>query len=556
MRSLNCTCLAAVVLAAPVMAGQAPALQPGAPGAPTAFTVFFRGVPLGREEVTVRSDPSGVTIAGRSRLGAPFNLTLDRVEFRYAPDGTALSFLSEGSVNGGALTLQTTFANGTATTEGTQNGQPVAVSLPVTPDAIMLPNGIFAGYVALAQRLAGASERAAFRLYVLPQAEIGVRVEDIHQERMQVGPTIFSVRRYDLVFENPDGDLPVSLTATTDGGLVRVNVAAAGIDVVRTDIAAATSRTQVFTNAGEEAVTIPVTGFNLAGTLTKPVRAAGRLPAVVILPASGIGDRDGFGLGPPIYGQLAGALAEAGFLVVRYDKRGFGQSGGRSESATLSDYADDARAVVRWLADRRDVNRDRIALVGHGEGAWIALLAAGRERRRVAAVASLAGAAATGESLLLEQQRRALDELDLPDAEREERIALQKQIHEAVRTGRGWEQIPAGMRRDADTPWFQSLLQFDPARALGEVRQPLLIVHGDLDRQIPVSHADILAGLARTQGRSPDIEVVIVKGVNHLLVPAMTGEVSEYAELQDATISVDVARALAGWLTKTVATPR
>ena len=115
------------------------------------------------------------------------------------------------------------------------------------------------------------------------------------------------------------------------------------------------------------------------------------MPAVILLAGAGSDDRDGAAHGVPTLAQLAGALAEAGFLAVRYDKRGFGQSGGRSESATLSDYAEDVRAVVRWLSDRKDVDPKRIAVIGHGEGAWVALLAASRERK-LAAVVSLAGA--------------------------------------------------------------------------------------------------------------------------------------------------------------------
>ena len=45
----------------------------------------------------------------------------------------------------------------------------------------------------------------------------------------------------------------------------------------------------------------------------------------------------------PIFGQIAGALADAGFIVVRYDKRGIGQSGGRAE-------AGDARRLRRRCA--------------------------------------------------------------------------------------------------------------------------------------------------------------------------------------------------------------
>ena len=99
------------------------------------------------------------------------------------------------------------------------------------------------------------------------------------------------------------------------------------------------------------------------------------MPAV-ILQRSGWAIATASSQGIPTLAQLAGAIADAGFLAVRYDKRGFGQSGGRSESATIQDFAEDVRAVVRWLEKRKDVDPKRIAVVGHSEGAWVALLAA------------------------------------------------------------------------------------------------------------------------------------------------------------------------------------
>jgi len=254
-------------------------------------------------------------------------------------------------------------------------------------------------------------------------------------------------------------------------------------------------------------------------------------------------------------GQLAGALADAGFLVVRYDKRGYGQSGGRAESATISDYADDARAVVRWLLDRKDVDPKRIAIVGHSEGAWIGLLTAAREKR-VAALATIDGASSTGAELNLEQQQYALSQLSLKPEERAQKIALQKQIQSAVLTGAGWDGIPANARHEADTPWFQSFLAYDPSKVIKDLRQPLLIVHGGLDKQIPVTHADRLADLARKQSDSKSVEVVIVRNVNHLLIPATTGDVSEYPALADRNVSKDVSTAVSAWLTKTFAAIR
>ena len=111
-------------------------------------------------------------------------------------------------------------------------------------------------------------------------------------------------------------------------------------------------------------------------------------------------------------------------------------------------------------------------------------------------------------------------------------------------------------RRAADTPWFQSLLTFDPAKVIKDVRQPLLFVHGELDKQVPVAHVDRLADMARKQSDSKSVEVVVVRGVNHLLVPATTGEVSEYAALTDRNVSKDVSGAVTAWLTKTFAAIR
>jgi len=251
-------------------------------------------------------------------------------------------------------------------------------------------------------------------------------------------------------------------------------------------------------------------------------------------------------------GQLAGALANAGFLTVRYDKRGYGQSGGRSESATLTDYADDARTVMRWLADRKDVDPKRIAVVGDSDGAWVALLAASREKR-FAAIATIGAPASTGAEVVLELQKRTLDQLDLAPQERAKREALQKQIIAAVQSEKGLANLPPEIRKSADTPWFQSVLNFAPARVLKDVNQPLLIVHAGLDHEVPVADAERLATIAQKEGSSKSVELLIVKGVNHLLVPAVTGEVSEYGALTDRNVSQDVSSAVSGWLTRTFA---
>ena len=108
------------------------------------------------------------------------------------------------------------------------------------------------------------------------------------------------------------------------------------------------------------------------------------------------------------------------------------------------------------------------------------------------------------------------------------------------------------MRRAADTPWFQSLLAFDPARVMKDVDQPLLIVQPELDVQVPPHHADKLLALAQARKKKTDVQVMKVPGINHLLVPAKTGEVSEYASLSGAEVAPSVPAGIGVWLAKTL----
>jgi dipeptidyl aminopeptidase/acylaminoacyl peptidase len=327
-----------------------------------------------------------------------------------------------------------------------------------------------------------------------------------------------------------------------------MSVPAQMLEVAREDIASAATRTTSFSVPGDTSVRIPASGFGLAASVSKPASASGPLPAVVLVGGSTFGDRDGFVAGIPVLGQLARQLVDAGYVVVRYDRRGTGQSGGRSETSTIADYAEDVRAAVAWLdRQRQEVDRRRIAVVGHGDGAWVALSAAARDDR-IAAVAVIAAGSSTGSDLVLEQQQRLLDRLKTADAK--EKVELQRTINAAV-LGKGtWEGVPEDTRRAADTPWFQSYLSFEPARVMRDVRQPLLVVHGALDTVVAPYHAEKLAELARARRRKVSVDVTTVPGVNHLLVPAKTGDVAEYASLPDKQVAATAGAAITGWLAR------
>ena len=546
--------LAAVTWSAPALAQTRPPPEP----LDATFNVFVRATLIGFERVRVEQTATGWTISSIGELSPPLDVLNRRFEMRYDSEWRPLELSINATVKGQPYSLQTTFRGGSATSEVRQGIERTTQTAAVSAETVALPNDFFAAYEALTRRLAGLAAGAELPVYVAPLGEVIARLNSFSDDQIQTAVDVIDVRRYQLTFLDPGLPFETEIWADADHRLLRVSVPAASLDVARQDVVSAGARLLSERHPGDEEVRVAASGFSLAATITKPVGqappAAGRWPAVLLVPNSESVDRDEDVFGIPIFGQIAGALADAGFLVARYDKRGVGLSGGRVESAALEDYADDVRTMVRYLDKRPDVDRQRIVAVGHSEGGWVALLAASKENK-IAGLALIATPSIVGAELVLEQQRRMLDRTVDSLVERHAQIDLQRKIHQAVISGRGWDDIPADLRRQADTPWFRSFLTFDPADAMRKVRQPVIVVQGELDRQVPPYHADQLIELARARNRDVSADAVLLDGINHLLVPATTGAADEYARLAGETVSPELVSAIIDWLSRTLPAP-
>jgi uncharacterized protein len=537
----------------------APILQPSGG---TTFTIFVRGAPLGTEQMVVSRGADGWTISSSGRLAPPLDVVARRIQVRYTADWHPLEFSFEGTVRGQVQAIRTIVDGTTARSEITVSGETTQRTDTIGDDTLLvLPNAFFGPYEALAVRLRTAAPGSTIKVFGVPQVNFSILVGDSVPEQFQTASRLVSTRRTHITLDLPGAKVDGDVWSEENGGLVRLSLPGQSVDIVREDVASVSSRSVPVSRSNDEQVRIPANGFSLAGTLSKPSDAAAtgavrtRYPAVVLVGGSGPADRDSMVFGIPILGQIANALADAGFMVLRYDKRGIGQSGGRTESAALADFAEDVRAAVRMLSERRDVDPRRIAVAGHSEGGAVALIAAAKEKR-VGAVALISANGVSGADLVLTQQQHLLNRSTFSPEEKQAKIELQKRIHDAVITGKGWEQLPPEVRKQVDNPEFQSLLQNDPARIMPDVRQPVLIVQGELDTQVEPSNADRLEALARKRKNAPPVDVVKLPGVNHLLVPATTGEVDEYAKLTDKQVSATVTDALAAWLKKTFAAAR
>jgi pimeloyl-ACP methyl ester carboxylesterase len=553
---------AALFLMVAASVGSAQSTPPQDAGS-SSLRVFVQGMPLGSEDVTVTSGPDGWLVKSTGRLGAPINVTVSKFEMRYDADWKPLRLAVEGTLRGQIVMIQTTFAGGLANSDIEQAGQISKKSDKVSADTIVLPNICFGAYEVLALRLATIKPGEEVHAYIAPQMEIPIRLTAVRQERIRTSSRTIAARIYDVTLMNPGSTLAAEIWADEANRLLRFRVAAQGLEVAREDVASVSARVEHMNRADDELVHMPANGFSLAGTLSRPAappqppeaKEGPRLPAVVLVPGSGRVDRDETVSGIPVFAQLANALANAGFVVVRYDKRGLGQSGGRDEAATLEDFADDALAAANYLRKRKDVDPDRVALIGHSEGGLVSLQAAARGKKSIAALVLISTPGSTGAELVLEQQRHALDRMPLTPEERQRRIELQLKIHEAVISGKGWEGIPPTLKQQADSPWFRSMLLFDPAKVMPKVEEPIFIVQAGRDTQVPLHHGQRLMDLGAARKNKGSIDIAIVDGINHLLVPAATGEVSEYPTLTDKTLSPQVIDHVVRWLKSTLPEP-
>jgi uncharacterized protein len=164
-------------------------------------------------------------------------------------------------------------------------------------------------------------------------------------------------------------------------------------------------------NSREKEVTIQ-SKEALKGTLSIPTNGEGKAPAILIIPGTGKLDRNGkinekFDL--KLYRQMAEYLTSLGFINLRYDKRGVGESEGDFLAAGLWDLVDDAQACVQFLKSLPDVDSDQVIVLGHSEGCMIGTAVAAREQ--LGGLILIAGAVETLNEALKRQRDIATEDI-------------------------------------------------------------------------------------------------------------------------------------------------
>jgi len=292
---------------------------------------------------------------------------------------------------------------------------------------------------------------------------------------------------------------------------------------------------------GESVFTSPSGDLRLEGTLALPTAAAAPVPVAVIVAGSGPTDRNGnsmLGVRTDTYAQLAWRLAEQGIATLRYDKRVLGATAGSVDmsSTTFDDFADDVIAAVD--AVRADGRFSSVVILGHSEGAGLAVRAANR------------GAAVSGIGLLAGMGRPFLDVLrgQLGRQLDDEAMAVYDDAMARYLAGEDPGDVPQSIQAlfvPANRLFTQTAVEYDPQAEVASAPVPVLIVQGETDVQIGVRDAELL------KEARPDATLVIIPETNHTFKHAPSLDLaSQTAQYTDPSlpIATELVDAITSWM--------
>jgi len=192
-------------------------------------------------------------------------------------------------------------------------------------------------------------------------------------------------------------------------------------------------------------------GFKLVGVLHIPENASVPFPAVVFCHGFGTNKDTG---GKPVYSDT---LAKNGIMALRFDFTGSGESDRIEESATITQRIDDLKRAISYVCTLPEVDKNRIAVVGHSLGAVVTIVTATLDPR----IKTFVSMSAPSSTL---------------------KLYLSKSFPSVIR------KISKILKRfNCRLLW--EVKKFQTKKYIGKVKYPFLIIHGDKDKLVPVNQA-------------------------------------------------------------------
>lgn len=304
----------------------------------------------------------------------------------------------------------------------------------------------------------------------------------------------------------------------------------------------------------------------LSGTLTLPQKE-GRFPVVILISGSGAQNRDQLLFQHKPFLVLADHLTKKGIAVLRFDDRGTGKSTGDFKKAVTQDFAKDVQAAMAYLQSRKEIDKNRIGLIGHSEGAMVAPLVA-QDSKEVRALLLLAGVGIATKELLLQQKEGIERQMKVPESE----IKFGKEVfsgaYDQIVSSTGTadvvkdqlnayltdklehklnqDQINA-LAASISSPWMINFLKLNPSLALEKVKCPVLALNGEKDIQVAADLNLEAIKSSLLKGGNKNTSIKKLPGLNHLFQECESGSPAEYEGIEQ-TFSPVALDEISKWL--------
>ena len=265
----------------------------------------------------------------------------------------------------------------------------------------------------------------------------------------------------------------------------------------------------------EERVTFVSEGLKLSGVMHIPegARAGEKRPACLVLHGFGSNKGSKACISP------ARLLESWGFVALRFDMRGCGESEGVKAQIICLEQVEDTRSAVSYLMSRPEVDASRIACAGHSFGAAVSVYAGGVDERIAAVISS--GGWGDGETKFRAQHAGpgAWEKFSRTLSEGRERRA---RTGESIRINRyDIVPIPEPMRgnlapgsvMEFPLETVESMMAFKANDVVAAIApRPLLLLHASTDSVTPTEQS---MELFKRAGRPTDLH--LVADVDHFM---------------------------------------
>lgn len=287
--------------------------------------------------------------------------------------------------------------------------------------------------------------------------------------------------------------------------------------------------------------------YPLTGFLIKPISSQ-KVPLVIIIPDAGPTDADGIYVSKP-YKDIATGLASNGYAVFRYNKRSlsygfsFSQAKINGEPFTSKlDVLDDLQAVIDLLKTNPAIDSNRVYLLGHGEGAYLAPYVASKNPKLKGIILMNANANHPLE-MMIDQNNYLVKILPhkkehFDEDNQKAKIVLKNKVKENTPYSLLPHDLPASYWL-----WINSYNQIKTAKKL---TLPMFIMQGARDYQVDKKN---FAMWQKKLKKNANVSFKMYDKMNHIMHEGV-GEstFSEYSILQH--IPVEVINDLLNWMNK------